>query len=119
MSERRIRNNRLRRQRQLRRHILIGTVTMVLTVILSSTFGGFLLKANAKKDEETYFKYYTSIEVKYGDTLWSIATEHMTPQYESVEDYVYEVMEMNHLKEDTIHAGEYIIIPYYSAEFVS
>ena len=70
-SERRIRNNRIRRQRQLRRNILMLCFTLVLIVTLS--IGGFALGAKAQdKEDVILYKYYTNVEVQYGDTLESI-----------------------------------------------
>ena len=41
----------------------------------------------------------------------------MGKQYDSANEYVREVMNMNSLTEETIYAGQHLIIPYYSAEY--
>lgn len=116
MSERRIRNNRRRRQRELRRHIIIS----VLTLCLALTFAFCITSINTKaKDssEAVEIKYYTSITVSAGDSLWSLASEHMGNHYASASDYIDEVMNMNALSDETIYAGQHLIIPYYSTEY--
>lgn len=42
----------------------------------------------------------------------------MNGQYKNSNVYIKEVMDMNAMSDDTIVAGEYIVIPYYSVEFV-
>lgn len=59
-------------------------------------------------------KYYTCIEVESGDSLWSIAEEHITEEYSSVQEYVDEVVQINNLtNESSITAGTNLLIPYY------
>ena len=66
-----------------------------------------------RADESTqYDKSFISIEVERGDTLTSIANEYaISPAYYS--DYMEEVKSINNLKDDTIHAGCYLMIPVY------
>lgn len=61
-------------------------------------------------------KYYTSIQIEKGSNLWEIAEEYITKEYASVEEYVKEVKQINHLTEDLIYEGAYLCIPYYSSE---
>ena len=61
-------------------------------------------------------KYYTSIEVSAGDSLWSIAEEYMDARNQSVYDYIDEIKEINGLKSDQIRAGEYLMVSYYGYE---
>ncbi|MCM1252656.1 MAG: LysM peptidoglycan-binding domain-containing protein [Clostridium sp.] len=116
-SERRIRNNKIRRQKQLRRNFFMTIATLNLIIILSVSVGGFLSKA--KDDSESmHYKYYKSITVSTEDTLWSIAQEYMdTAHYQSVDDYIKEVRQMNHLQGDTITYGCHLVIPYYTDEY--
>lgn len=116
-SERRIRNNRIRRKRQLRRNIMMLLLTFILVVSLSSVFFSFRTKAQSN-DEEILYKYYKSIVVEDGDTLWGYAEVYGISQYyDSHEDYIKEVMNMNFLSDDKITTGQYLILPYYSPEF--
>ena len=70
-----------------------------------------------KKADSNSYKYYTSVEVKPGDTLTSIAKKYITPEYASVSEYVDEICKYNHIGSgDKIHAGKYISVMYYSDE---
>ena len=117
-SELRIRNNRIRRKQQLRRNVMLCLLTLVLVISFSFTFFSFRTKAQSS-DEEILYKYYKSVMVEDGDTLWQYADTYGNSQYyDSHDAYIKEVMEMNFLKDDTIVAGQYLILPYYSPEFV-
>lgn len=63
-------------------------------------------------------KYYTSVLVMPGETLTDIAGRYMSSEFNSINDYIDEVRQMNYLSYDCkIHTGEYIVVPYYSNEF--
>lgn len=114
--ERRILNNRIRRARQLRRHLVLGALALCVSIAVS--MAGFSFRSKAAADDQTvFYKYYTSIMVYPGDTLTSIASEYADSHYESLQDYIGEVQRMNHLRDDEIRAGEYLVVPYYSTEF--
>ncbi|MBO5209298.1 MAG: LysM peptidoglycan-binding domain-containing protein [Lachnospiraceae bacterium] len=117
-SERRIKNNRIRRQKEMRKNFLLVVMTVCLVITFSISMNGFL--SNAKDDSiETSYKYYKSITIENGDTLWSIAEEYMDAEhYDSVNDYIKEVKQMNTLANDNITYGQCLIVPYYSNEFV-
>ena len=71
-------------------------------------------------EHQPSYKYFKSVEVAKGDTLWSIAKDNIDYEYyKNTYDYVNEVKRMNSLTSDRIVAGSYIIVPYYSSEFVS
>ena len=112
-SEKRIRNNRIRRKQELHRKFFISLITVCLVITISIGLNGFL--SNAKDNgSHTAYKYYTSITVSNEDTLWSIAEKYMDKEhYESVNAYIQEVKNMNHLKNDIITYGEHLIVPYY------
>lgn len=117
-SERRIKNNRIRRQKEMRKNFLLVVMTVCLVITFSISMNGFL--SNAKDDSiEASYKYYKSITIENGDTLWSIAEEYMDAEhYDSVNDYIKEVKQMNTLANDNITYGQCLIVPYYSNEFV-
>lgn len=116
-SELRIRNNRIRRTRQLRRNIIMCLFTFALVICLSIILFSFKTKAQGSQ-EDVLYKYYKSIMVSEGDSLWKYAQMYGDNQYyDSYEDYMKEVMNMNFLKDETITTGQYLILPYYSSEF--
>lgn len=117
-SEERIWKNRLRRRRELRVKIWKAFLSAGIIFFLSFTANVFL--SNAKADVKNVdYKYYRSILIEAGDSLWSIAEENMGVEYIDSSVYVAEVKNINHLQDDNITAGNYLIIPYYSTEFLS
>lgn len=110
---------RLQRQRQVRRNIMILGLSALIVIIISVLFISFSSQAR-NIDEPVSYKYFKSIQIDKGDTLWSIAKENMdTEHYKNTSEYVEEIKTMNSLASDQIVAGRYIIVPYYSTEYVS
>lgn len=97
----------------MKKRIPVVVFFLAAVLIMSSSISSF---AKPKKTEEKFYKYYTSISVKKGDTLWSIASEYMTAEYDSIEEYILEVKRLNHMDGDTIYTGRYLTVPYYSVE---
>lgn len=86
----------------------------VFLLAASSFFG--VDRINAKADSErtsAVEKYYTSIEIQDGDSLWSIASQYKAKSGKTTGELVDELKQMNCLSEDTIHTGHYLVIPYY------
>ena len=82
--------------------------------------GATILSYNAlsPKASEGY-KYYTSITIKPGDTLWDIANEYIDSEhYKNQKEYMDEVKSINHLEDDNLKAGQIIVVPYYSSKFI-
>lgn len=105
-----------REQRTRRRRILVFFVTLIIMFGMGVGFGTLLAKAEESEKEPAY-KYYTSIEIQKGDTLWELAAAYMdADHYEDRMDYINEVMKINHMTTDRLTAGKKIIVPYYSAE---
>ena len=67
----------------------------------------------AKNDNH---KYFTHILIEEGDTVWNIAEEYITAEYDSTAEYVYEVERVNHISADDITEGCYLMIPYYAKQ---
>ena len=85
----------------------------VLFVFLSRS----LITAKAVSPEEAADegrqKFYMSYEVHDGDTLWDLAGEYNDFSVQDSNAYIEEVRSMNHLSGDTIHAGVFIVLPYF------
>lgn len=93
-------------------------ITAVLTVGFSTMLFSFKTKAQSNGTDISY-KYYKSVIVGAGDSIWSFAESYADKDfYDSYESYIKEVMEINHLKDESIIYGQHIVIPYYSNEFV-
>lgn len=91
--------------------ILIIVVSVLAICIVLKFY--FFPPAQQEAKEGDGYKSYTRIEIRPGDSLWSIASEHMSEEYESVQDYVREIKSLNGLGSDEIHAGRFLLIPYY------
>lgn len=106
----------IKRRKKRKRLMKIYSVPLALmiAVIFSMTVNTDFAKAEVLEENGLNLdKHYKSIIIEYGDTLWGIATEFKDSHYESVQDYIDEVMQINNLKTDRIHAGKYLTIPYY------
>ncbi|NLK74863.1 MAG: LysM peptidoglycan-binding domain-containing protein [Clostridiales bacterium] len=91
--------------------IILGSAIVCLFILISA--GLISTTVTAEKEKERY-KRVTTVEIKKGDTLWSIASDYITDEYRDINDYIKEIKDSNGLDSDTIHAGNYIIVPYYS-----
>lgn len=120
MNERELRKyaRTLRLQRERRRKCLTALIAAAATVcmILICSVSYKALDTNANDG----FKYYTGITVKAGESLWEIAGEYVDGvHYNSRESYIAEVCSINHLADESdITAGQMLILPYYSNEYV-
>lgn len=104
-----------RRAVVLKRRVLISIMTLAL-LIMGVLIGSNLLdssRSEAENSKEIY-KYYTSIQVESGDTLWSIADKYVTSEYSDRNAYMKELVALNNLSDTTIHAGQYLTVSYYS-----
>ena len=118
LEERRVIWNKRKAERRNRLIKKIAWKAGVVLVVITGILIGIVLFSNSAKakEEKVYYKYYTSIEVMPGDTLTSIAKEHLEG-YDSVSEYIGEVKYMNSLRNaDSIRAGQILHIPYYSTE---
>jgi hypothetical protein len=106
----------VRQQKQRRKMILLFAVTLFLMFGIGVGFGSLLSKAQESEHPMDY-KYYANIEIQDGDTLWTIADTYMdSTHYLRRNDYMNEVMNLNHMTSDRLIAGQKIIVPYYSDE---
>lgn len=67
-------------------------------------------------DTPSYTRYYKSILIHKGDSLWKIAEQYCPDGAMSVGNYMEELKQINQLKEDTIHSGCYLTIVYFEPE---
>lgn len=96
------------------RKVLFVAITVV-SILLGIVIGNNVINSSSSSatTEHTRELYYTSVEIKAGDTLWTIAEEHMSAEYNDINDYIKEIKKVNGIYSDTIHAGNYLIVPYY------
>ena len=100
--------------RSQRRVLAVIFIIVVSLGILLGT--GISVLASSKEDPASYNKYYKSIRVEAVDTLWTIADEYIMDLNIDKTDYIAEICELNHIEENKIDAGQYIVVSYYSQE---
>lgn len=98
------------------RIMFVSALFVLISIIMGFVLFGSI-KAQAAPAELSY-KYYTSIQVQKGDTLWNIANAYMSEEYADVNEYIEEICSINHIDASEIHSGQYLTIPYYSDQFI-
>ena len=103
-------------RRRWTQRVTLAMIALCFSLAIGILTFGFFSRAQ-EKGQETHDKYFTSIMILPGDTLYSIAFRYYDSRFASVEDYVKEVAAINHLQNiDVIYAGEYLIVPYYNTQ---
>lgn len=111
-----LRERRKIQKRNLQLRAVVALLSFVAVIfLLIFHFTPQNTQADSEPKAPTY-KYYTSIRVSSGDTLWDIANEYRTEEYSSISSYISEVRMINHLKSNQITDGMYLCVPYYSVE---
>ena len=105
--------NLKKRRRQIEVRIKLAMIILMFIVVISGAVVIGTVISNANEAQDNSFKYFKSIEVDAGDTLWSIADEYMDSHYDSKNEYIKEVMKINSLTSDQIAVGQFIVVPYY------
>ncbi len=93
----------------------IWSMAIALLIILLLISVGFIAKTVTAQSNKESIKLVTSVEVKSGDTLWGIASDYFSDNYSDMNAYIKEIKSANGLTSDDIHAGNYIIVPYYKS----
>ena len=74
-----------------------------------------LLTARAEeKRGRTLNRYYTSVQIHQGDSLWDLAELYRQGSDYSSAEYVEELKRMNGLHSEQIHSGEYLTVVYFA-----
>jgi cell division protein YceG involved in septum cleavage len=94
-----------------KRSYLFGVILLFMLILASIIFITKTVTAERTSARE---KLVTSVQIKKGDSLWSIANTYITEEYRNINEYIEEIKTSNGLSTDTIHAGNYIIVPYYA-----
>lgn len=108
-----------RRKRQIQRRIFMTLATICVVVLCAVSYHGIHSMASTG-NEQLKFKYYTQVTVAYGETLWNLSDDYIDyDEYKDKHEYIEEVQSINHLaEEDDIRAGQTLIVPYYSYDFI-
>ncbi len=108
--------HRLQREKQVKRQRFIMIIILFMIVLIAAVFSiSRFTYASSDIVTQPRAKYYKSILIYQDDTLYSIAESYMSQEYKDAAQYINEVKNMNHMLNNTITTGDYLIIPYYSA----
>lgn len=108
-----------KRQRELREKrpfFITGAVLIIslLSVFFFLYFGDRVVKAQESANDIQY----KVVEIKDGDSLWSIAKENMDNTNDSgfinIYQYIHEIKRCNNMKSNQVNAGCYLMVPYYN-----
>ena len=105
-----------RRKKVMVPYIFLGKVAAVLVIMVALFLIVLLvLPEKSASAENTPVGTYTitSVEIQEGDSLWSLAEEYYTNEFHCVTNFITEIKRMNGLSNDTLYAGNYILIPQY------
>lgn len=113
-------NKRIKKQNRkgLKNKAFFLILSLLLVLSSNVLIGADFIEHNSYKTESIEIqkaqKLYKSIQINSGDTLWSIAKEYTDENYQSVEEYMDELVKINHLSTDLIIEGQYLTIVYYA-----
>ena len=108
-----------KRQRELREKrpfFITGAVLIIslLSVCFFLYFGDRVVKAQESANDIQY----KVVEIKDGDSMWSIAKENMDNTNDSgfinIYQYIHEIKRCNNMKSNQVNAGCYLMVPYYN-----
>lgn len=94
-----------------------STVLLIAIFFLICFAAGLYVSGKSNGACESVQKYYTSIRIKEGDSLWELAEFYTRDiEHTSIEGYLNEVKVLNNLKDTTIYTDAYLTIPYFVSE---
>lgn len=103
-----------------KRTLVIMMITIILGIFLALSTGKTNAQATgADQASDTGYRYYKEVRVENGDTLWDIAEVYTDGSVSSITECVEDIRSINNLGAfETIKAGDYVIVPYYSDEYI-
>jgi len=103
----------IRREAQVRTQRYFIGITIIVMIALGIIYGSQIHVFAGVGAKPVLQKYYTSIRVEEGDTLWDIAGKYVADTSISRQEYMNEVCALNGICADEIYAGEYLVVMYY------
>lgn len=92
---------------------LAGILIVSLLILLGSSIRTFA----SSRNNEPLHKYYTSIRIENGDSLWSLADQYTVDGVYDRDDFIEETRSLNQLSnQNELHTGDYIVVGYYSTD---
>ncbi len=103
--------NALRKKVFIRFLLSASAVAVLVLVLLFSNKN--ITRADETGNNIPKTKYYKTIEINVGDSLWSIASEYKSGEYRNTNDLIEEIKLINNLCNEKINSGEKLIVPYF------
>ena len=104
---------RRRKNRSFRKMILFVSCIIAFTLMFSLILMRNSSSSVVYAEEHLSEIQYKLVEIEYGDSLWSIAEDNITPGFEDIKEYIQAIKECNQLTSDQINYGNYLLVPYY------
>ena len=99
-----------KRHRRYNKKMLRRLLALCLFLTALSVWGFGLRRASAQPEKQE--TAYTTVVVKAGDTLWSIA-ETYAPEYTSTAEFTETLRVLNRItRSDLLRCGQRLVIPY-------
>ena len=104
-----------RRERLIRRRAITFGI-MVSVIIFMAILLTFSFSSDASNMNSEEYRYYTSVSVGVGESVWTLAEKYMDDlHYRNTKEFVSDIARINRISPDTkLKAGSNLIIPYYS-----
>lgn len=97
--------------KHLNRKLVVFFMLLVIFMCIITILPSMIAYADQTQSK---VKVYKSIEIKNGDSLWTIANEHYSEEWKDIPQYINQIKRCNSLYKDDITAGCYLVIPYYT-----
>ena len=115
----------IRNRAKRKRARVVAKQKLLLLFVLSVLFigvGGILIGNNFSSSQvnaentSVEKRYYKSITIDAGVSLWSIANEYCSDYSMKTDEYISEIKRLNNLTSDEIHQGQKLMIIYFENE---
>lgn len=89
------------------------TAVTVITLAVTAVLIVIITAVTVNGDNVSRYKYYKSIMIEPGDTLWTIAEQYYDRDESTITDYINEIKTINCISDEHIKSGNYLVISYY------
>ena len=93
----------------LKKRHLLHRILLINAILLIMILGTIMVNASDTKQPD---KYYTSVMIEQHDTLSSLESQYNNGA-EDRDTYINNIKQLNHMSNDTIIDGSYILLYYY------